>query len=396
MTMPMMPNVSLGNTASDISSAVGSFAKGLQAERTRQRDEALSSALVHLQMMKAMQPDFEHIVVQTPNGPRHAYTDKRTLQTRVTEEPAADPQMPIMTQDMNGAWGLSMTSRNRPGAPVTPVQFPQGYEARGPAPVPVPQETPSGPRTVMTPRTPHASGAANPNIQSGGRPVQPGQPTGHVPPVTGQPVAGNAQPQAPGVATRATEADERRARAAFDMVQGKYEMRQALESASQGANPQEMRQNAQNAYDEAARYISTLDVGQGIPVVGNLINEIIGQSQSVLSPAAARYFSGFMHGAAARAFSNGGTALTKQEIHYSLQSLSPKPFEDSSTTQMRDRLWSGVIVGATAGNNAWQRYRASAKQLGYDDANVDLTAPPAVQQEINPLTGLPMGHRRNR
>lgn len=394
MTMPMLPNVSLGNTESEISSAVGSFAKGLQAERARQRDEALSTALVHLQMVKAMQPNYEHIVVQTPNGPRHAFTDKKTLQTTLTDEAAADPQMAVPTEYDNGAWGLGMTPRNRQG-PVTPAQFPAGTNARGPAPIPVPQETPSGPRTIMTPRTPHASGQANPNIQSSGRPVQPGQPTGHVPSVQGQPVAGNAHPQQPGIVTRATEADERRARAALDMVQGKYEMRQALESASQGRNPQEMRQNAQNVYDEVARYLASGQVGDNIPIVGHLIDEIVNQSQSALSPAAARYFSGFMHGAAARAFSNGGTALTRQEIEYSLASLAPKPFEDSSTTQMRDRLWNGVIAGATAGNNAWQRYRATAKQLGYDDSNVDLTAPAPVQQEINPLTGLPMGHRRN-
>jgi len=379
---PQLPNVELGNTASDFSSAVSSFAKGLQEERTRRRQEAMSNALMNLKMQEFLHPRPMHELQLGPEGPMNVDINPTTLET-MRSSPAPDSQMPIMTQDADtGAWNLGMTSRTNPSAPVRPVQMPAGQEARGPAPIPVIQETPAGPRTVMTPRTPHAT------VPAGQQPLQ--QPS-----VPNQHQSIQPQPTPTGIPTRASEADEQRARGAFDMVQGRYEMREALKAAGQGRNPQEMQQNAQRTYDEAARYISSLQIGEGIPVLGNVINAIISQGQSVLSPAAARYFSAFMHSAAAKAFSQGGKTLTKNEIDYSLMSMSPKPFEDEATSQMRDRLWNGVISGATAGNNAWMRYQAAAKALGYDDSQTGLMIQPPAQQDINPLTGLPMGHRRN-
>lgn len=388
---PQLPNVELGNTATDIGSAVSSFAKGLQAERARRREEALANAMMQMQMMKLNQPDYRHIVSQTPEGPRHAFTDMKTLLTNVTDQAAADPQMMLPTQDANGSWNLSLAPRNDPNrAPQAPNLPPNQYP-RQPAPIVVPGvETSQGPRTMAVGRTPNPAGS-QPQPQQGlpsQAPVQAGLPQRQQP-VQGQQPQGTVQ-QIPsgGLPTRATEGDEQRARGAFDMLQGRYEMKQALADAGQ---------NAQNVYDEASRYIAALDIGKEIPLIGGALEAFIGSTQSALSPPAARYYVAFMHAAANKVFSQGGKTLTKMELNTSLVSLAPKPFQDPTTEAAQQRLWSGVIAGAMTGNNAWIRYRDYAKSaFGYDDSFEGtvqgLTQPPPAAPSINPLTGRPRRH----
>lgn len=348
--IPQLPNVSLGNTATDISSAVSSFAKGLQAERIRRREEAMKEALLSLQMMRLNQPDWQRVVEKTPTGLEHTFVDPMSGRTQRTGLAANDPQYFYATQGGTLA-GVGRSGINPPAVAGGPAQDPN-LAPRDVAPMVVTAETEQGP--VQT-RVPRRGGAATPVLGP-----------------TGQPVMAPAQ-----------EPDERRARDAFEMVQAKFETSRPLV-----ANPR--------AYQEAANYLASLGVADKVPVVGGVIKSLIQASQSALSPEASAYFSAFMHLAAARAFSRGGATLTQNEIDYSLLSLRPAPGESGDVSAMRDRLFNGVVFGAIQGNPAWQRFAQTAKLFGFDldqlQAGQGLVPPVVQPTNINPLTGRPRRH----
>lgn len=332
---PQLPSIEQGNLASDIGSAVSTFAKGLQEERARRRDDAMKQAMLMLKMKEFQNPKPMHIVASTPEGLKHAFTNPRDLSTQITDIAAPENQYFFPTEDDSGALGMAGVPRQRPVGSVPAQQVPMqpGQQPRDVAPAIQAVETPQGQQVYRVPRR---EGAASPVPGPGGSVLAP----------------------------KAAETDLRRARDAFEMIQSKYEMGRAIQQ-----NPR--------AYDEVAKYMATLDIGEGVPLTGDLLKAITNNAQSVLSPAAAQYFSSFMNFAQARAFSRGGATLTRNEIDYALGSLAPRPFEDPQTTAMRERLIHGIISGAIAGNQAWQRYREAAKQFGWNDEGtmMNLQAP---------------------
>lgn len=320
------PNVEFGNTAQDIGQGATTFVKGLLEERRRQQQLALQAALASAKMMEASQGQpLQRVVTKNPQtgAVEYAFVDPEGRQdTRMTGVAAPDWQMQIPGQDEQGNLTTITTSRGFPGSPAKPVDFPTGQGPRQEAPAIVTAEGPQGPQIGTLPRR---GGVFKPVVQAGGGIVQP----------------------------KGDEGDERRARDAMEMVQGQAEMKAAVQS-----DP--------SAYQAAASYLSTLDIADGIPVIGGAIEAIVRNAQGALSPEAARYFNAFMQFAAARAFSRGGATLTRNEIDYALLSLSPKPGEDPVTSQQRERSVKMVIGGAVAGNPAWQRYKEQARALGFD------------------------------
>jgi hypothetical protein len=389
MTIPVLPTPQLGNTALDIAGAAGGFIKGLQDEKRRKEEMAMKNALLQVQMARATQPDASDtqvIQVPTAEGLKWAAYNKLTRRVEFIQAPpgtetggpsAAAPSAganvatpPITPPVPGGAHGalaapmrqfistgqdatgnltqLSTPNIQLPDQRATEVPLPPGLRPRDVRPTPMAVTGPGGEQQIFSvdPRKNTATEITNP---------------------AGGPLL-----------ARATEAQERRARDAFQMIQGKSEMHRAItpDPANPGSGPQ--------AYAEAANYISALDIGEGIPIVGNLINAVISQGQSALSPAAAQYFSAFMQAAAAQAFSRGGATLTKNEIDYSLSSLAPKPGEDPQTSAMRERLWQGIIGSNIVGNPAWTRFQEAAKQFGYTQNLGGLVPPGPAGSTINP------------
>lgn len=147
--MPL-PNVSLGNTFSDVSSGANSFAAGLMEQRTRQQQIALQQALAAARQAAAERPPTPFsIVAQTPNGLEHGLMDKRTGQTQIATGPgsaAPASQILLPTQSaQSGVPGYATTPRYQTGQPATPVQLPQGQVGRMEPPSIQQVETPGGP-----------------------------------------------------------------------------------------------------------------------------------------------------------------------------------------------------------------------------------------------------------
>lgn len=349
MTNPLgqMPSVQFGNVASDIGSAVSSFAKGLQDERARRREEAMTNALRALQMQRAMQPmrPFQERI-QGPNGLEYAYADPMNPANVLhTGREAPNPNFISPYEDDQGNLVMGSTPRYGNNPQTTVVPNPSGIQPKDVPAIPQTTETPQGPQNVLVqPR----SGVVR-------QPTLPGQ--------NGQP----GQPLVP----KADEQDEKRAQRAFEMVHGDYEMREANK-----IDPQ--------AYDDAARFAATIDVGSGVPIFGGLLEKFISQTQGNLSPAAQRYYNGLMQMAASVAFSNGGATLTQNEIRYALSSLAPKPMEDPTATAGRSRLLHGRVMVMTHGNNAWMRYRQMAQPFGWNDEEGSLVVPPPPPPSMPP------------
>jgi len=329
MTAPNIPQLRSPRARpllSDIGQAATSLVAGSRAEKERQRSAALQDALLKVQQMNALanlQPDFQKIVIQTPEGPRHARINIGTGEVIPTEAPAIENLFFGTTERPGGELAIAGIPRAKPleGPPqATEVTLPPGQTARDVRPSPITVETPAGPRVLAV--NPRRGTARDITVQ--GRPLVP----------------------------KADEPDERRARDAFEMVQSQFEMKRIA-----AADPA--------AYEEAARHITALDIGEGIPVIGEFVQAVIRNSQSVLSPAAAGYFAAFMSFAQARAFGRGGATLTRNEIDYALGALAPKPGESPDVTSVRERLVNGIITGMTAGNPAWQRFSEMAKALGF-------------------------------
>lgn len=336
---------SLGNTAQDLSGGIAGFAAGLAKEKERQRQVALDQALLQLKNMEVTRKGLgtpKHVVVQTPDGLRHALQWNNN-QIDVSNSPAPESQIPVPLEDATThALGVGVVGRNTPGQAVRQLQLPPGQAARETS-VPVIEGTegPNGPQYSQINRRTLATATVG-----GGVDGQPLQPT-------------------------ASEAYVRRARDAYQMIQGQVEMKDALRR-----NP--------NALGEVAQHMAAMGVWHDIPLAGHAVEDFIRQAQSGMSPEAAQYYGAMMQAAAAVAFSRGGTALTQNEIDYSLSSLSPKVGESASTSAMRDRLWRGQIGTAIQGNPAWNRYRALAEQLGFTDQPLNDLAPPSTQ----PSTGV--------
>lgn len=345
-----LPHVDLGNTYSDVGQGTSTLLKGLLDERARREQLALQEAMVKAKELEATRGRLFPITSQTPEGTlQHGIMDE-SGNTRVASGPGArapESQIQVPITDAAGNPQVGFASRYSPGQPVRQATLPPGTTGRVAPPAIITAEQPGvGPvQGTMTRQGPGA-GTFHPGMQAGGAPVQP----------------------------RATEYDERRARDSFEMIQGHHEMKRIAQAAPQAAQ-------------EAAAYIAALNIGESVPIIGNEIEALIQQGQSALSPAAAQYYSSFMHFASARAFSRGGATLTRNEINYSLASLAPKGGEDPTTSAMRDRLVNGIVQGATVGNAAWNRYRDMARQLGYDE-NQALTEPIAPVQKPNRFTGV--------
>lgn len=319
------PHVEFGNTASDLGQGATSFVKGLLEERRRKEQLALQAALVSAKLMEANQGRKpERVITQTDKGLEYGYINPDQPQSGAQMTGVRAPESQILLPTQEGSeTGFATVPRYQTGQPAQTVQLPQGVTGRREAPTIMTTEGPQGPQVTQVDRR-----------------------TGTARPVTGPGGSAMMQP-------KADDNDERRARDAFEMVQGISEMKRAVQT-----NPA--------AYQGAAAYISALDIADGIPLAGDAIQAIIRNAQGALDPQSAQYFNAFMQFAAARAFSRGGATLTKNEIDYALLALSPKPGEDPTTSQQRERLVNGVIAGAVAGNAAWQRYSGTAKQLGFD------------------------------
>lgn len=350
---PTLPSISLGNTPLDLSRAAASFISGQREERAQRREEAMKNALMQLQAMR-IRPQRPFSTVSVVDGKLvHALMDPETGETTIASGPGVEAptsQLPINTLDQYGNPAVGLFPRYVPpasGGEMSAVNPPSGQTIRPPPPRILTTETPGG--------TPEYHRV----------PVYGGESAG---------AGGGAGAVGGGIgAPKAQDMEVRRARDAFQMIQSNSEMENIVKYAP-------------NAAQEAANYISTLQVGEGIPVIGGFIESTIQQAQNALSPEAAQYFRAFMNLAAAQAFSRGGATLTKNEINYSLASLAPRPFSAGTTEAMRKRLIRGTIgSNVISAGTAWLRYRELARQFGWED----LTPPtPGVQSPdstgINP------------
>lgn len=363
MTAP----ISLGNIATDISSGIANLAEGLRKEKDRRQQAALDMAMAQADMIRAQRSGGRSpLRITSPVGPGGnliwGTMDPDTLETRAATGPLAlapSSQMQVSGQDETTGLpvNLQMPRYAGVGAPATPAQgtpaatpiaMPAGVEARREAPRPGVAETPVGPVLGVTdPR----KNVFTPTQGAGGGILQP----------------------------KADDADEKRARDAFEMIQGKAEMQRVTTT-----NP--------HAYDEAAAFLSANNFLDKLPVVGPALSQFLAESQSALPPDAAIYVRALIQAASARVFSRGGATLTAQEIKWAMGSFAPKAWADPRTQQATERLWNTIIIGNTVGNAAWnQRYAALAQQLGWNpNANVDPNA--EVAPSINPHTGRPRRH----
>lgn len=192
MTTPVLPTVSLGNLATDISGAAAGFVKGLHAEQDRRRQQKMQEALLSLQALKASRPeagDEQVIQVPTPEGLKYARLNKITGRVEFVPAPGTAPgqtgpggldnpgtpaplQQFITTgQTPEGALTQLATPRVQiPGQSATQVPLPPGQEPRDVRPSPIPVETPQGPQVMaVNPRR----GTATPITGPGGQPLIP-------------------------------------------------------------------------------------------------------------------------------------------------------------------------------------------------------------------------------
>jgi len=349
-----LPNVSLGNAASDIGSAANSFVKGLLAQRQVQTADALKAALTQAQLLgasaemeRALHPDPFNVTSVDDSGHLvHALMDKRSGETSLstgpgTRAPESTMLIPTVT---NGTPSVAQKSRYNPDAPATPVELPPGSIARPAPDQAMPVETVNGPQIVKVPAT-----------YGGGRPTGPG----------GSPLM-----------PRASEADERRAKDAFEMIQGQNEIANVATK-----HPE--------AYNEAASYMATRNFLNEIPIIGGPLDQVLAGSQAALSPAAQAYVRAFTQLASARAFSRGGATLTANEIKWAMDAIAPRAWADPATRMATQRMIRTIIAGNVIGNPAWQRYKALATQLGFGDPNdaSQIVAPQSTGR-VNPYTGV--------
>lgn len=351
MAIPQLQAPNLGNATQDITGGIANFATGLAKEKERQRQVALENALLGVKMLEAQNKGGgvpKHVVINQPGvGLVHGlqFNDGRieiSTDPKGNPVPAPEAQVMVPMEGDGGELTMGYGSRYNPGT-IHQSTLPPGQRPKETSPpVPAQIETPNGPAVAGFNRR---KNTVTPAV---------GQGTGIVQP-------------------KAAEADVKRARDAFTVIQGRGEMKRALQM-----NP--------NAYGEVAQHVAALDIADGVPLAGDAIEAFIRQTQSGMSPAAAQYYSAMIHAAAAVAFGRGGTALTKNEIDYALSALSPKIGEDPGTSAERDRLWNGVVGTLIKGNPAWQRYKEAAMALGFNsDSVLNNIVPPALDQQPSGL-----------
>lgn len=361
-----LPNQALGNTALDISKAAAGFLGGIHDEQQQRREEAMRAAMMQLEASRIglVKPTrttarmvnpatgVEDLVTgwQYPpsiDHPRGYFEPAQVEGGGLALAPSSVMQIP--TLDAQNKPDVALQGRYTPNAPAKPIELPPGQTVRPPPPRIVTAAGPQGPEITR---------------------VAPYGPTG--------PVAGGAG--GTGLQPKATVDQEQRARYSFQIIQSRSEMNNIVKSDPGAAS-------------EAAAFIASLDLGQGIPLVGNTVEAFIQSAQSALSPGAAQYFRAFMLSAAALAFSQGGKQLTNTEKEISLATFSPRVGEDPSTTAQRDRLLRGYVTMNTAGNPAWQVYAPLVTQFGWSPEENTNLAPPPFTPPNAPPTGPAMNPR---
>ena len=395
--MPQLPNVQLGNTALDISSAVNSFAKGLQEARAQRRKEQMDQAMMAIQMRKLLQPNYRQEQTFNPATGKleYAYANELDpMDVQYTGREAKNPAFISPYYDQSGNPSQVGTQRYyQQGTTPNPtvIPNPQGMEPKGYQPMPVVVDFGQGPVTIFV--DPAEAAALRSRANAGGQnapppqgvPTPAGTPQAQAPvqppatpvqqPVqapTQTPTQAPVQTPQPGQFPRAPDnLDEQKAGRAFMTIQGRYNMLEALK-----VDPQ--------AYNDAAQFIAAGKVTEQLPIFGNAISEFVRSHAAFLSEPAQRYLNGIMQVGAMIAFASGGTALTRTELNAALESIVPRPGETEAMRIQRDNNLRSYLAAATRGNNAWPRFTPLLDQFNWSENDAtNFTMPP---QAPDPFT----------
>lgn len=344
MTSPVqLTSPSLGNFGLDLSQAGAGIAQGLQAEKARRREEAMSQALLDLNRMRANAALLQAqrgakpfpITLQTEQGLRQALLDPDTNIARISQVedegqlgPAVRPEPRAIVQTQQGGQvGFGETPRYTPGSPVTPLG---GPGPRLEAPKPLTVESPTGPvsggldpRTnVFRPAT--VGGQAGPS----GQPAQPG-PTGLVPGAPVQPRALQGEIEAGRGATQMSLANE-----TLKRIEGSN-----LEVVNEVASNQAIRR-------------ATIR----LPIVGEgLAGTVTVLTNQGLSPEAAEYLAALSAFMVNRVRAIAGATMTVNEMLIAMSEFVPdvneisKPAAFAQKVLNRERIIETMIRSAGAG-----------------------------------------------
>ena len=411
-----LPHVDLGNTYNDVGQGVSSFIKGLVDQRNRQAQLTLQEAMAKARMLEATKPDMatgtginpatgvdelltfdkarptdtrfsgvesstanqgrrrleqgderldqsqwskSTIVDDDPTSPTFnkliiAFEDKTGREpTRRTRDVAPTYTMQLPTTDAQGNPQYEEKPRGIPGAPTMPIALSPGSTARQVAPAPMTAEIPGqGPTVGLLGRQGRGAGQFQAATATpGGAPLQP----------------------------KGTSIDNRKASDAFRIVQANAELQAIYKIAPE-------------AYQEAASFIASKNMLEGVPIVGPMLEQIVIESQNTLSPEAAQIFRAWTQAASSVVFGKGGAALTRNETQWASDALGPRIADDPSTAAQRDRLLMTELFTMTKGNPAWLRYRDIAKaQFNF---SVDDTSQIAIPTPVPPKPPSPFGYSK--
>ena len=348
---PQLPNVELGNTATDISSAVNSFAKGLQAERTRRREEAMQAAMLQLKMQEFSHPNPIHATEMGEGGPRSIYRNPRDMSI-VSDEPAPNPNYyaptntgPNMTPSISGVGRYSPL-----GTPATNVPLPPGTVGRDVPPVSTPTEGPTGPGiSRIAPRT----GVATPVVDAGGQPLSP----------------------------RAQQFEVEKAQFASNMSRAAHGMSQA--------SPQAVENVVARLNDQA--------ILSALPVVGSTAGEVARAGIGIgLTPEEAKWLANFYTWIGFAVPELAGKQMTITEMQQQKAMFLPLWSEPEEAREVkRQNVRFRVQSSIRASGTGWTRLIGDpnvAAQIPVEYGGTQQDAAPVQQQPANRLTGRPRRH----
>lgn len=388
---PQLPNVELGNTASDFSSAVSSFAKGLQEERTRRRQEAMSNALMNLKMQEFLHPHPIHDLEMGPNGPENVWMNPNTMQE---EGRSPAPQSYFYGASNTGPEmtpGFVAMGRQDPSHAASNVPLPPGTVGRDVPPTPVTYEGPTGqtqgvvaPRTsVVTPSTmgqPHGQ-HVQPMVPAPTPGVVPQQPQQ-------QPVVGPQHPAAPigpapgtpggGVIKPPTPQEIEKAGSVGNMAIAAHELMKTDPALVQHVIE---RQNIQTILAQ-------------LPVVGQSAGEAASALMALgLNDEEAKWLGNFNAFIGFVAPTMGGKQLTITELRLYSRMYTPLLGEQPvAQEQKRQKIRYLVNSQIALSGNGWQRLISdpvSASQIPVEFGGTMQDVVDPRTQNINPHTGRP-------
>jgi hypothetical protein len=365
MTAPFLPTPSLGNVASDFSTAAVGFVKGLQDEKERRRQQALEEALLHMRAQASTLPGLKFQLEQQQFGEAaQSYIQKYPELSALS----GNPEEVInrgRERDTEGLLGVrprppvQMSVENEPGKPMT------GFAQ--PPPMAPGQFTPLGPaQTTFAPgQQPAGVPPMVPMAQPGQQPVAPAAPTSQaLAPGQFQPVGGARISPSLGYLSTPRPAELDAATWAPGVLQGFTGLRDII-------------QNNPGAASEALPFLNTYQVVSDIPGFGNaLASAMRAATAAGLSQEAQRFVNHFIRFRASRVFAAGGKQLTGNEIREATAQFVPALGEQPPLIQQRLAAMAADALGVLQSTGrAWNQRRTELITLGSPDLG-----------EFNPMT----------